>query len=379
VRKWAFSFGAATVLILVNSTALWFGLRSGSFPNNPPYSWRVLLLEHLAVWYPVALLAPGIIWFAERYQFERGRWARRLLMHLGLIAAFHLTQTIISVFLLRMLEWSEPGWTFSAMIRQRLFARVLVNLIIYWAIVGAGYAFDYYRRFREQELQSSQLEAQLAQAQLQALRMQLQPHFLFNTLHAISALMDDDVKAARQMIARLSELLRLTLDSAGRQEVTLRQELEVVELYLEIEQIRFQDRLQVRMDIAPGALEARVPNLVLQPVVENAIRHGIAPSSSAGRLEISAQLHDQTVELEVRDDGPGIKGGGAALQEGIGLSNTRARLDQLYGEGHRLEISNRPGGGVEVRIVIPFRRQASVAGDVKEAYAAQGELITSTD
>ena len=378
MRKWAFSFGAATALILINSTALWFGLRSGIFPNNPPYSWWVLLLEHLAVWYPVALLAPGIIWFAERYRFERGRWTRRLLMHLGLQCAFHLTQTIISVSLLRTLEEMEPGWSFPAMIRQRLFARFLVNLIIYWAIVGAGYAFDYYRRFREQELQASQLEAQLAQAQLQALRMQLQPHFLFNTLHAISALMDDDVKGARQMIARLSELLRLTLDSAGRQEVTLRQELEVVELYLEIEQIRFQDRLQVRLDIAPETLEARVPNLILQPVVENAIRHGIAPSSSAGRLEISAQLYDESIELQVRDDGPGIKGG-AALQEGIGLSNTRARLHQLYGEGHRLEISNRTGGGVEVRIIIPFRRQASVAGDVKEAYAIQGELIISTD
>jgi two-component system LytT family sensor kinase len=196
---------------------------------------------------------------------------------------------------------------------------------------------------------------------LQALKMQLHPHFLFNTLHAISALMDDDVKGARRMIARLSELLRLTLESVGQQEVSLRQELDALERYLEIEQIRFQDRLTVRLAVAPETLGASVPNLVLQPIVENAIRHGIAPRSSAGRIEIRAERQDGMIELQVIDDGPGLSPGGEEFKEGIGLTNTRARLRQLYGDGHRIEIKDADGGGLAVKLSIPFR-QAEVEG-----------------
>jgi two-component system, LytTR family, sensor kinase len=196
--------------------------------------------------------------------------------------------------------------------------------------------------------------------------MQLHPHFLFNTLHAISALMDDDVKGARRMIARLSELLRLTLENVGRQEVSLRQELDALERYLEIEQIRFQDRLTVRLRVAQETLDACVPNLVLQPIVENAIRHGIAPRSSAGRIEIRAERRDGMIELQVIDDGPGLhpcgEEGVEEFKEGIGLTNTRARLRRLYGDEHLIEIKDADEGGLIVKLSIPFR-QADEEGD----------------
>jgi LytS/YehU family sensor histidine kinase len=168
--------------------------------------------------------------------------------------------------------------------------------------------------------------------------------------------MDDDVKGARRMIARLSELLRLTLENAGRQEVSLLQELDALERYLEIEQIRFQDRLTVQLAVAPETLDASVPNLVLQPLVENAIRHGIAPRSSAGRIEIRAERRDGMIELQVIDDGPGLQSGAEELNEGIGLANTRARLRRLYGDEHRIEIKDADGGGLAVKLSIPFRQ-----------------------
>jgi len=353
--QWLFSFGVATALTLINATSLWYGLRAGMFPNNAPYPWRMLLAENLAVWYPVALLAPAILRLANRFRFERERWQRVLLIHLALTVSFHFTQTAISVPLLSLMDWANFSWTHVTWAaRQRLVGRLPINVIIYWAILGAGYAFEYHRRFRRQQMEALQLEAKLVEARLHALRMQIHPHFLFNTLHAISALMDDDVKAARRMIARLSELLRLTLESGSRQEAPLCQELEALQLYLEIEQIRFQDRLVVKMEITPETLDASVPHLILQPIVENAIRHGIAPLSSAGRIEISARRNEGMIELLVRDDGPGIPNGEAAMKEGIGLGNTRARLQQLYGDNHQLEIRNGKAGGLSVKLTIPF-------------------------
>jgi LytS/YehU family sensor histidine kinase len=205
-------------------------------------------------------------------------------------------------------------------------------------------------------LKASQLQAQLAQAQLQALKMQLHPHFLFNTLHAISSLMRRDVDAAERMIARLSDLLRLTLENVGAQETSLRQELEFLESYLEIEKTRFRDRLQVKMDIEPETLDARVPNLILQPLVENAVRHGVAPHAAPGLIEISARLKENKLEIQVRDNGAGLPDARRAqIKEGVGLANTRARLEQLYGAGALFGLSNRDKGGLVVSLTIPFR------------------------
>ncbi|MBO0797711.1 MAG: histidine kinase [Blastocatellia bacterium] len=368
LTRWPAIFGLCTLFLLLNSTTVWYGLRMGFFPNERPMRWGMLLLEQLTVWYPVALLAPACLWLAARFPIERERWLPTLAIHLGINLAFHVCLTLISLPLSRLI-WREPIFSerFLQNLHHRLIGQLPADVIFYWTIVGAGYAFEYYRRYREQQLQAAhlelrttQLETQLVQAQLQALKMQLHPHFLFNTLHAISALMDDDVKGARRMIARLSELLRLTLESAGRQEVSLRQELDALERYLEIEQIRFQDRLTVKLAVAPETLDASVPNLILQPLVENAVRHGIAPRSTAGRIEIRAERHDVMIELQVIDDGPGLLAGEEQFKEGIGLANTRARLRQLYGDEHRIEIRDAEAGGLIVSLSIPFR---TVEGD----------------
>lgn len=361
-RQWALSFGATTVFIFINTTTIWFSSRSGLFPNSPAMQFRWLLLEQLAHWYPIALLTPLLLWLASRYSFERTNWRQHLSIHLALNLGFHLVHTAISVPLMSFAE-VEPATasTLLKMFLMRLLTRLPINTIIYLTIVGTGYAVDYYRRYREQEFQAVQLEARLIEAQLQALRMQLQPHFLFNTLHAISTLMEDDLKAARRMIARLSELLRLTLENAGQQKVPLRQELDALERYLEIEQIRFQDRLDVQMKIEPKALVALVPNLLLQPIVENAIRHGIAPSSNAGEIEISAERRNGHLILQVRDNGAGIAAG--ALTEGVGLTNTKTRLQQLYAEDFNLSLENSVRGGALVTIAIPFESVATSTHD----------------
>jgi LytS/YehU family sensor histidine kinase len=191
--------------------------------------------------------------------------------------------------------------------------------------------------------------------------MQLNPHFLFNTLHSISALVHKDADAADKMIARLGDFLRLTLDSAGAQEVSLQQELEFLKCYLDIERIRFKDRLTVQMSIQPQALGARLPNLILQPIVENAIRHGIAPRTSHGHIHIEARRYDSILHVQVTDNGPGLPSNGTtgSIFKGVGLSNTKARLQQLYGAEHRLDLSNTSRGGLSVILEIPFNAERS--------------------
>ncbi|MEK6286194.1 MAG: histidine kinase [Acidobacteriota bacterium] len=242
----------------------------------------------------------------------------------------------------------------------------------YGTIFLVSYAIDYYRRHQEEEVKISRLKAELAEAQLQvteaqlqALKMQLHPHFLFNTLNSISALLDEDVDAADQMLARLGDLLRMTLENSGAQEVTLQEELEFLRCYLEIEQVRFHDRLTVIMNIEPETLDARVPNLILQPIVENAIRHGIVSRIAPGQIEINAKRSGDTLQLEVKDNGRGLHRGEASsgrIKEGLGLTNTRARLEQLYRAAHRFELSDAPEGGLQVMLEFPF----VTAGVVRE-------------
>ena len=199
------------------------------------------------------------------------------------------------------------------------------------------------------ERKAARLETRLATAQLEVLKMQLQPHFLFNTLHAISALMYRDVESADRMVNRLSDFLRLTLDSSGVQEVTVKREMEYLDRYLEIEQVRFGDRLQVRREIDPDTLDLLVPNLALQPLSENAVRHGIAPRAAGGHIEITARRRGGSLEIEVRDDGPGA----GSIREGVGIANTRARLTQLYGPHARLDLGNASSGGFRTSLILP--------------------------
>jgi LytS/YehU family sensor histidine kinase len=221
-------------------------------------------------------------------------------------------------------------------------------------LVGVGHGLEYYRFYREREAHSAYLAARLAQAELEMLKSQLHPHFLFNTLHAISALMHRDVKAADRMIARLSELLRVALDYTGTQEVSLQEELAFLEPYVEIERVRLGDRLNVEYDIQPSVLEALVPHMILQPLVENAIRHGIAPRAQPGTVRIVARGRRDMLDLEVTDDGAGLAPGRSA-NGGVGLANTRARLEQMYGDRFNFEPRNVSGGGFRVALTIPFR------------------------
>jgi LytS/YehU family sensor histidine kinase len=234
-----------------------------------------------------------------------------------------------------------------------------VTLVIYWAIVLAHLSWGYYQRGRERELQASALATELVRTRLEVLRMQLNPHFLFNTLHTISALIHENPEDADRIVARLSELLRVSLEQSDTQEVPLRQELSFLERYLQIEQTRFQDRLAVEMEVEPGLDHVLVPSLILQPLVENAIRHGIEPREDTGRVKIAARRLDGMLELKVSDNGPGLPESEIAPnREGVGLSNTRSRLSHLYGANHRFDLTPASGGGLEARLLIPFRTEA---------------------
>ncbi len=322
------------------------------------------------IWaYVFALATPLVLWAVTRLPLERENWVRSALLHIP-------TSIVLSVLLTalgRVLIWLRWGWpqgrplTFESITRF-----VVLNFTeaigIYLLIALTGYAFSYYRRFREGQVRTLQLEAQLSQAQLQALKMQLHPHFLFNTLHSISALLNKDAEAARKMITRLGDFLRLTLENSGSQEVTLRQEMEFLSCYLEIERIRFQDRLVTHMDVAQQTLDAKVPNLILQPIVENAIRHGIAPRSTQGLIEIEAKQRNGTLRIQIRDNGPGLSAHRTSenvFKKGLGLANTETRLEQLYGPAHSFNLSNNPDGGLIVTLEIPFRRNG-VAPDKSE-------------
>ncbi|HEY5883280.1 MAG TPA: histidine kinase [Pyrinomonadaceae bacterium] len=326
---------------------------------NRAYRGRPLNLAYtLIIWlicaYIWAALTPLVLYLSSRFRVERGRLGN-LLIHLVASLVFSLIQ--LGAYL-AVISFTDPLTQPVADVFQEFIVTGLhFNLLTYWALVALSHAADYYRKYQERELSASQLRAQLAHAQLSALKMQLHPHFLFNTLNAIAVLVRKSCnKEAVNMISRLSDLLRQSFENIDTQEVSLKEELEFLKSYLEIEQIRFNDRLRVRMEVQPETLAAMVPNLILQPLVENAIRHGIAKRSAAGILEISARRESGTLWLQVRDDGPGMEVNGskdAGAQ--IGLTNTRTRLQQLYGEEQTFELANAVGGGAIATLAIPFR------------------------
>jgi two-component system LytT family sensor kinase len=317
----------------------------------------ILLGLNVTYWYAWAVLVPGILWMARRYRFGRQNWKRAAAMHALGVLGFTLTHAVITISA-RVLIMKVPGgrdldWWMS--FRELFFLNFDWEMMTYWAIIGLSHALDFHRESQDRELTAAQLQTRLAEAQLQALQRQLHPHFLFNTLHTISALMHRDTEAADAMLARLSDLLRLTLDRVGTQQVALKDELDFLQKYLDIERTRFADRLQVATDIQPDTLDASVPNLVLQPLVENALRHGIAPKVGGGRIEIQTRREGDNLRLVVRDNGAGLSPGALnAFATGVGLSNTRSRLEHLYAGRHRFEFNTPPGGGLTVTIVIPF-------------------------
>jgi len=248
--------------------------------------------------------------------------------------------------------WWEtpPGFLQALMVSAR------ANLLLYMLVIGAAHAIHFARRAQERELHAERLEAQITEAKLAALRSQLHPHFLFNALGAIAELMHRDVDTADRMIVRLSRLLRLSLDESNLKEVTLAHELGSLEPYLELEKLRLGDRLSVTIDVDPEAREALLPGMMLQPLVENAIRHGIAPRTAPGTVAIRARREPEALLVEVEDDGAGLS---ATALNGVGLSNTRARLLELYGPGSTLELDGAPGRGTRVRVSVPQAKEAA--------------------
>jgi two-component system, LytTR family, sensor kinase len=330
----------------------------GALQDNVQVSWKRALSGYLADFYLWGMLSPLIFRLARRFEL-RDHFPRNLLIHLA-------TSIVLSAFVLSAaspLVWyfgyvnTVRNPTLWILWRNNAFSPYYFHqgLTIYWTTLVVAHALHYYRGLREGEAKTAKLSAQLAQAQLQALKMQIHPHFLFNTLNSISALLHKDVEAADEMIARLGDFLRLTLKRSDAQTVDFEQELEFVRCYLDIEHIRFQDRLSVAMEIEPQTLKFMVPNLILQPIVENSVRHGVAKQVGPGRITIRARQESDRLILQVEDNGPGLKSDFNGSTLGIGLSNTRARLEQFYGDDFNFQIANANGRGVTVTLDIPAK------------------------
>jgi two-component system LytT family sensor kinase len=340
---------------LATGTALW------TLEADPSASFSYVMLMNQVYWVTWACLTPAIFRFADRFKLTSDTWKRRLPLHVAAGSAF--------VFLHAVLAGTGRSWLQAAYgmdtvwllwIKQQFLRTFDWELTYYAAAVGARHAIVYYEAARDREVQAAQLETRLVEAQLQALQRQLHPHFLFNTLHAISALVRRNPDAAEEAIERLGDLLRLTLQNVGAQEVTVREELDYLRVYLDIERMHFGARLSVTLDIDGAAHDALMPHLLLQPLVENAIRHGIAPRLSPGQVGIQVSTRTDRLLVRVWDDGVGLRTvRGSRLSGGVGLSNTRARLERLYGSAHRLAIGEGPEGGVVVEIELPLRRAAS--------------------
>ena len=327
-----------------------------------PTPWWHYLVSWLIGVYLCALLTPLIFWLSRRFPIERQNWLRCAALHLAFSVIFSLTEIAIHGALIHFLGLFPTlmrGFTMA--VTFLLVIAFHQNIMTYWTVLGVAYALRYYRRYQERkqqalrlELQASELKTQLVQAQLSALNTQLQPHFLFNTLNAVMVLVrQGKASEAEEMLARLSDLLRCVLEDVNAPEVPLRRELEYVQLYLSIQQVRFGDRLRVEIRADPSLLDAAVPHLGLQPLVENAIQHGIGQSSASGKLRISAARLGAALEIKVHDDGPGLPAGWQSGR-GIGLANTRARLHQLYGNEALLTVENSEPCGTVATVTLPY-------------------------
>jgi signal transduction histidine kinase len=352
--RWPCVLGVATLLAILSSAlAISFTRALG----KPTTNWTSLVVLNATYWYVWALFTPSIVWLSQHFRFERQGLVRAFLIHVPSVALFSLAH----IAAMTGVQWwlaAGPSYAWGTEVKRAALMNFDWEMMTYWAIAGLSHAVLYYRESRERALRTSQLETKLIEAQMAALRHQLQPHFLFNTLHAISALMHRDVDAADRTLMRLSDLLRMTLENLGRHENTLKAELDFLSKYLEIEQTRFADRLVVRFDVEPEALDALLPTLLLQPLVENAIKHGVSKKVGPGHINISARQEHDKLWIEVRDDGRGLSETAlTALQKGIGVSTTRARLQHQFGADFRFEF-HRLEEGVAVVVAVPWRVEA---------------------
>ncbi len=355
IRNAVVVFGWASLGCLL-SLELYFNYRAGMIgkPDHELDFWDVALPQFVraTMW---ALQAPLILKLREKLPLSRGGWFGGVGFHLGMsfvvMATYYLGR--IFSYLLFFDKLSEGFWEHAL---GGFYGRNVIDMAFYWGVLAFGYGLELHQRYKNEELKAAQLEARLVETELKALREQLHPHFFFNTLNTVSVLVREGHNAAAvTLIARLSALLRLSLDRTRLHEVTLREEMEFLACYIDIQQARFSDRLTVGIAIEPAALEARIPNLLLQPLVENAILHGVAPKSGPGRVDVIGRVEAGRLHLEVRDDGPGLRDNGSPTKEGVGLSNTRERLAKIYGEHGEFSLRSTPGRGLSVLISLPCR------------------------
>ena len=323
-------------------------------PAGPALSYFNLLAIGLVTWCGWAVLAAAVFTLGRRFRIGGAETSVALAVHASasiVLATAHVVLVATTRVVLQRRWGLDPQWADS--VYEAFFRTIDFHVPIYWALLGLQHAVDYHREMRTREVAAARLETRLVEAHLQALHRQIHPHFLFNTLHAISALVHRDPERADAMIERLSDMLRVTLSTVGRQEVTVGQELEFLRAYLDIEQVHFGSRLRVSVDVDPEVLDALVPNLVLQPLAENALRHGLAPVAGGGSVQITARRDGDVLVLRVADDGRGLRDP-APGGHGLGLSNTRARLHALHPRTASLTVEGRPGGGVQVTVRLPF-------------------------
>jgi signal transduction histidine kinase len=361
LKKRLFLVGVWTFFVLYFSIDFTINLRARGV--LVPF-WQPLYYNfvYFYLWIPLSVFIIKLIRWLGRKNVKR--WGGLVVnLPLSVLVAFlhNIVQFYLNGFLIRTLRLNiSPIFRDESfgMFSLRYFAQ---NIWIYWIVVGVVTLIDYHRLYREKELRSARLEIQLVQTQIKVLKMQIHPHFLFNTINSVLALMHDDLAGAERMAIQLSDFLRYTLDNIDRQEVILKEELDFVQRYLDIEKVRLQDRLTVTIDVDPEILTARVPSLMLQPLVENSVRHGIVPYSRKGHIHIICQSAGKSLKIQVHDDGPGFPPAASQseLRRGVGLTNIEKRLETLYDEGTFLfSYGNHPQGGALVEIVIPLRRRA---------------------
>ena len=329
-------------------------------------------------WIPTSLI---VLWLVRRFPLERQTGFRYVGLHLLAAPLLSLFASILytSMRMSYVAMGGAPGIigdaAFWEVVSRVFLGSVTIDSVIYMTILVGVHAFEYYRRYREGALRAEQLKAELAEAQLHALSLQLRPHFLFNTFHTIAMLVrEHEEDQATETIANLSAFLRYVLDSDGMQEVPLEKELEFLRSYVAVEKARFEDRINVRIQANDEARQALVPNLLLQPLVENAVRHGLRANGDAGTIEVDARREGDQMRLRVRDTGPGLPGDWSFEgNRGIGLTNTRARLERLYGENFHLTLTNGEDGGLLVTAVIPYAR-AAVDADRRAVPMKNGQV-----
>lgn len=349
---WLLIASASVITALLSALTTYLNSR---FTGRGSADWIGVLFAGV-LWLFLGALTPLVYFFARRFPLRRERIVRTVLAHLAGALVMSFGWVSAGLMLSLLLNRRPPGVPLLRYYVSLLLTSLTLCVFLYFAVLGCIYAFTYYREVREREAQQSRLAAQLAEARLGALRMQLNPHFLFNSLNAITVLVRDrNTRDASRMLELLSGVLRQVLQSEKRKEITLDQELQFIEKYLAIEEVRFSDRLQIRWSVDENTRDALVPEFILQPLVENAIRHGVSKRDEAGVIEIVGRESDGKLVLSVRDNGPGYTASSAV---GVGLANTRARLETLFGDAAGLDVFDAEGGGTMATVSFPVRRQA---------------------